>query len=81
MTILEAGTYYYMFGSEMQDRIVVPSGGTSVQVAYWSGTDYVADSSYPMTEPGTIYTRQVKLHLISDGTFHFDDQEALNVAD
>lgn len=81
MTYLEAGKYYYVFGMEQQDRIIVPTPGTSVEVAYWSGTEYVNDPASPMTAPGTVYTRQVRVRFIADGPFGIDLEESVNVAD
>lgn len=79
MTYLPAGTYYYLFGSKMEDRIVVPSAGASVQVAYWSGLEYVDDPASPMSAPGTIYTRQVRMRIIADAAFSIDLEESLSV--
>lgn len=81
MVYLDAGTYYYLFGSKMEDRVIIPSPGVSVQVSYWSGSEYVDDTSSPMTAPGTVYTRQLRMRLISDGKFSFDNQEAQSVTD
>lgn len=81
MTYLEAGTYYYLFGMEHLDRIVIPTPGTSVEVAYWSGTEYVNDPVSPMTLPGTVYTRQLRLRLTADGPFGVDLEESVNVTD
>lgn len=81
MTVLQAGVYYYNAGSQMQDRSVVPAEGTSVEVHYWSGSDYVADTDSPITTPGTVYCRNIKLRLTSTGTFWFDDKELQSVTD
>lgn len=81
MAYLQAGTYTFQSGKAAADRTIVPSGGTSIAVSSWSGTDYVADTDSPITSPGTIYMRSNRVRLVSDGAFFFDDEELARVVD
>lgn len=81
MAYYQAGTYTFQSGKAAADRTIVPSGGTSVAVSSWSGTDYVVDTDSPVTAPGTIYMRSNRVRLVSTGAFFFDDEDLLRVID
>lgn len=72
------GMQTFSFGDSSRDRILVPSTGGSVTVEFWNGEGWVIDSDSPMTSPGTIYTRNVRLRLESATAYTFDDRDALH---
>ncbi len=66
----------FVFGVGKTERALIPDAGASVAVEYWSGDQWVADSSSPVTSPAKIYTRGVNVRLTpTSGGFYIDEEE------
>lgn len=64
----------FSFGTLVEFRAVIPDPGTSVTVEFWSGSEWVTDSSSPMTSPDRIFTRGVNVRLTPDaGGFYIEE--------
>jgi hypothetical protein len=66
------------FGTNQDERAIVPDSTASVVVEYWTGVSWAADVSSPVTKPTTIYTKGLRVRLTpTGGGFLIEEGEGL----